>query len=153
MGISKPLDKRDIIILEELQMDGRMSLSALGRKIGLSQPAVSERVARLEADGVISGYRAEINLGLVDLKLSAVIRLSTTHEHIPKCLQRFAEMPSVIGVKRVTGEDCFVLEVVFSNPAELETVVDLIAQFGPVSTALVLRREKDKIIGRQLLSD
>lgn len=151
MGQLKSLDKRDIDILEALQRDGRMSLSALGREIGLSQPAVSERVARLEADGIISGYRAEINLNQVNLKLTAVIRLSTTHEHIPECLKRFADMPNVIAVKRITGEDCFVLDVVFSDPTQLETMVDQIAKFGSVSTSLVLRREKDKIIGKELL--
>lgn len=151
MDKPKALDKRDIDILEALQRDGRMSLSALGRDIGLSQPAVSERVARLEADGIISGYRAEIDLNRVNLKLNAVIRLSTTHEHIQSCLKRFADMPNVIAVKRVTGEDCFVLDVVFSDPSELETLVDRIAKFGPVSTSLVLRRETDKIIGKELL--
>lgn len=151
MDHPKALDKRDIDILEALQRDGRISLSALGRKIGLSQPAVSERVARLEADGIISGYRAEVDLNRVNLKLTAVIRLSTTHEHIQACLRRFADMPNVIAVKRVTGEDCFVLDVVFSDPSELETIVDRIAKFGPVSTSLVLRRETDKIIGKELL--
>ena len=76
------LDKKDRLILQALQQDARQSLSALGKRIGLSQPAISERVRRLEEAGVIDGYSARVNLAAVGLRLQAIVRLRTTHEHI-----------------------------------------------------------------------
>src|ERR1044071_6855209 len=101
------LDPTDIAIIEAMQEDGRIAMSELGRKIGLSQPATSERVKRLEERGVITGYGARINPAALGLRMMAVIRVRTTHEHIQSCLKQFAEMPHVLEVLRLTGEDCF----------------------------------------------
>ena len=72
------LDKKDRQILMALQHDARQSLSALGKQIGLSQPAMSERVKKLEDAGVIAGYAARINLAAVGLGLQAVVRVRTS---------------------------------------------------------------------------
>jgi|SRR5450830_68552 len=146
-----PLDETDVLIIEAMQKDGRISVSELGRMIGLSQPAASERVKRLEERGVIVGYTARIDASALGLNMMAVIRLRTTHEHIGSCLKRFAEMPHVLEVLRLTGEDCFLLKVLVPSPAELEAIVDAIARFGAVTTSLVLRSEAPKSIGRELL--
>lgn len=74
------LDKIDWRILEELQNDGRIPLATLGKRIGLSQPAVSERVKRLESVGVIEGYSARVNYQAVGLELLAIARIKTTFE-------------------------------------------------------------------------
>jgi Lrp/AsnC family transcriptional regulator, leucine-responsive regulatory protein len=145
------IDPTDVAILEALQENGRMGLSELGRAIGLSQPATSERVKRLEERGIISGYTALVNPAALGLGMMAIIRLSTTHEHIKPCLKHFAAMPHVIEVHRLTGEDCFILKVLVPNPGELETIVDTIARHGGVKTALVLRSEPVKPISRELL--
>jgi Lrp/AsnC family leucine-responsive transcriptional regulator len=145
------VDPTDMAILEALQDNGRMGMSELGRTIGLSQPATSERVKRLEERGIISGYTARIDPAALGLGMMAIIRLSTTHEHIKPCLKQFAEMPHVIEVQRLTGEDCFLLKVLVPDPAKLETIVDTIARHGSVKTALVLRSEPVKPIGRDLL--
>ena len=73
------LDKKDRLILQALQQDARQSLSALGKRIGLSQPAISERVRRLEEAGVIDGYSARVNLAAVGLRLQASSRLHSRH--------------------------------------------------------------------------
>jgi len=145
------LDQKDFTILELLQADGRMSLTDLGRKVGLSQPAISERVLRLEERGVITGYGARIDAQVLGLTSSAIIRLRTTHEHIAACLKRFSEMPQVIDVYRVTGEDCFVIRVIVSEPSALEAIVDGLARFGTVTTSVVLRTEPTKPIQRSLV--
>lgn len=145
------LDPTDIAIIEVLQEDGRIAISELGRRIGLSQPATSERVKRLEERGIISGYGARIDAARLGLGMTAVIRLKTTHEHIRACLKQFAEMPQVIEVLRLTGEDCFLLKVLVPTPGELETIVDTIARFGAVTTSLVLSAEAAKPIGRALI--
>ena len=132
------LDKKDRQIIQALQHDARQSLAALGRRIGLSQPAMSERVKRLEESGVIEGYAARVNLKAVGLGLQAVVRIKTTHEHIQRYQALFAAMPEVFDVVRVTGEDCFIARCAFAEPADLERVVDTLAAHGSVTTCLVL---------------
>lgn len=146
-----PLDPTDIAILEVLQQDGRIGISELGRRIGLSQPATSERVKRLEERGIVTGYGARIDAAALGLGMMAIIRLRTTHEHIRACLTQFSEIPNIVEVFRLTGEDCFLLKVLVPNPSQLESIVDSIARYGSVQTSLVLREEPAKPIGRSLL--
>lgn len=145
------LDPTDIAIIEAMQENGRIAISELGRRIGLSQPATSERVKRLEERGIIAGYTARIDPAALGLGMMAVIRLRTTHEHIQRCLKQFSEMPHIIEVLRLTGEDCFILKVLVPSPSQLETIVDSIARFGSVTTSLVLRSEPPKTFGRSLI--
>lgn len=132
------LDKKDRQIIQALQQDARQSLAALGRRIGLSQPAMSERLKRLEESGVIEGYGARVNLKAIGLGLQAVVRVRTTHEYIQRYLALFAAMPEVFDVVRVTGEDCFIVRCAFAEPADLERIVDALAAHGSVTTGLVL---------------
>ncbi|AUG55333.1 Lrp/AsnC family transcriptional regulator [Thalassospira marina] len=145
------IDRLDIAIIEALQENARTPLSELGRRIGLSQPAMSERVKRLEERGIITGYGARIDPAALGLGLMAIIRLKTTHEHIQPCLRHFASMPHVIEVHRLTGEDCFMLKVLVPTPGDLESIVDSIARHGAVTTSLVLRSEPAKPIGSAVL--
>ena len=148
---STVLDPTDIAIVELMQQDGRISVSELGRRVGLSQPAASERLKRLEERGVISSYKAIIDPAALGLGMMAIIRVKTTHEHIRACLRQFAEMPQVIEVLRLTGEDCFLLKILVPTPGDLELIVDSVARFGAVTTSLVLSREEPKSIGRNLI--
>jgi Lrp/AsnC family leucine-responsive transcriptional regulator len=140
------LDKRDRLIIKALQQDARQSLSALGKRIGLSQPAVSERVKKLEDAGVICGYSARIDLRAIGLRLQAVVRVRTTHEHIQRYVALFESMPEVLDVVRVTGDDCFVVRCAFAEPEDLERVVDALAVHGSITTALVLSHPVSKTI-------
>ena len=138
------LDKKDRLIITALQEDARQSLAALGRRIGLSQPAISERVKKLEESGVIDGYAAKINLAAIGLRLQAVVRVRTTHEHVKRYVSLFESMPEVLDAVRVTGDDCFVVRCAFASPADLERVVDALAVHGSVSTSLVLSHPVSK---------
>ncbi|MER8395267.1 Lrp/AsnC family transcriptional regulator [Mesorhizobium sp. M1340] len=146
------LDPTDLAIIEIMQEDGRIGISELGRRVGLSQPATSERVKRLEERGVILGYKAVINSAALGLGTMAVIRLRTTHEHIQACLKKFAQLPEVVEVLRVTGEDCFLVKVVVPSPPDLESIVDSIGRYGTVTTNVVLRAEQPKRLGRELMT-
>ena len=141
-----PLDQLDWKILEALQANARITNTALGKLVGLSQPAVTARIKQLEEVGVIEGYAARINLGLAGLNTSAWIRLRTTHAQIKECLQAFDAMPEVIEAHRVTGEDCFVVRVVVSQMPQLEQAIDSLAKFGAVSTSVVLASYKPKAV-------
>jgi Lrp/AsnC family leucine-responsive transcriptional regulator len=138
------LDKKDRLIITALQQDARQSLSALGKRIGLSQPAVSERVRKLEAAGVISGYAARVDLAAVGLPLQAVVRVRTTHQHLQRYVALFDAMPEVLDAVRVTGDDCFVVRCAFAAPQDLQRVVDALAVHGSVTTALVLSHPVSK---------
>jgi len=138
------LDKKDRLIIKALQQDARRSLSSLGRQIALSQPAVSERVKKLEEAGVIAGYSARIDLAAIGLRLQAVVRVRTTHEHIKWYVALFESMPEILDVVRITGDDCFVARCAFAEPEDLERVVDALAVHGSVTTALVLSHPVSK---------
>jgi Lrp/AsnC family leucine-responsive transcriptional regulator len=148
---SSRLDAKDYAIIEALQEDGRIPLSELGRKIGLSQPAMSERVRRLEERGVITGYGARINPAALGLNMMAIIRLKTAHEHIRACLKQFNELPFIVEMHRVTGDDCFVLKAIVPAPEYLAKIVDAIGRFGAVTTSVVLQSEPPKLLSRTLL--
>jgi Lrp/AsnC family transcriptional regulator, leucine-responsive regulatory protein len=132
------LDNIDRSILELLQADGRLSGAEVGRRVGLSQPAASARIQRLEKSGVITGYRATVDPLKIGLNIHAVIRLRTTHAQLASALKIAAQTPEVIEVTRVTGDDCLLLDVQCANAARLEQVVDSVARHGPVTTSVVL---------------
>lgn len=132
------LDKKDWLIIQALQLDARQSLAALGKRIGLSQPAMSERVRKLEDAGVIEGYGARVNLRKIGVGLTAIIRIETSHEGIAPYLRLFADMPEVLEADRVTGQDCFIVRCAIAEPSDLERVVDALAVHGSVTTSLVL---------------
>jgi len=143
------LDAIDWRIIEALQDDGRASLSSLGKKVGLSQPAVSERVKRLEARGVIEGYSARINFRAVGLDLLAIARIKTTFANLQACLKLFASMPEILEVHRVTGEDCLIVKVLVPRAEQLEAVIDRLAKYGSVTTSIVLSSQPPAAITKR----
>lgn len=140
------LDRLDWRIVEALQRNARISNTELGKQIGLSQPAVAARIRRLEELGVIEGYSARINPGLIGRGISAMVRIRTTHAEIKRCLSAFEAMPEIVEAYRVTGEDCFIVRIVVQEMAQLETAIDTLARFGPVTTAVVLASYPPKAI-------
>jgi Lrp/AsnC family transcriptional regulator, leucine-responsive regulatory protein len=140
------LDRLDWKILELLQSNARVTNTEIGKKVGLSQPAVTARIQQLEARGVIEGYSAKINLSLTGLHTSAWIRIRTTHAQIKQCLHAFAAMPEVIEAYRITGEDCFAIRVVVTQMPQLEAAIDALAKLGAVSTSVVLASYPPKVI-------
>lgn len=134
-----PLDEIDRQILTILQEDGRLSGTDIGRRVNLSQPAVSARIQRLERSGVIKGYTAVVDPPKVGLNIHAVVRIRTTHARIPEALELFEKLDQVTATYRLTGEDCFLLDVHTADAGALEQLVDTIGRLGAVSTSLVLR--------------
>ncbi|MFJ8869639.1 Lrp/AsnC family transcriptional regulator [Streptomyces sp. NPDC102473] len=133
------LDATDHSILAILQSEGRLSGAEVGRRVGLSQPAASARIQRLERQGVITGYRAVVEPASVGLNIHAVVRLRTTHARLTPALALAARIPEVVTTLRVTGEDCLLFDVHCADAGRLEQIVDSLARFGPVTTSLVLR--------------
>lgn len=133
------LDQIDRHILKLLQAEGRLTGAEVGRRVGLSQPAASARIQRLEKNGVITGYQAIVDRAALGLNVHAIIRLRTTHAQLSRALDFASRIPDVASTLRVTGEDCLVFDVYCPQAGRLEEVVDALARYGPVTTSLVLR--------------
>jgi Lrp/AsnC family leucine-responsive transcriptional regulator len=137
--MAESLDDVDWSILTELQRDGRIALTELGRRVNLSASAATERVRRLEGMGVITGYRAAVDLELAGFPVLAVVRLKypgNRHEPLHRLLEERAE---ILECLRVTGEDCYTLKVAARSMTHLEEIVDELCQFGTTTTSLVYR--------------
>jgi Lrp/AsnC family leucine-responsive transcriptional regulator len=131
------LDEIDLRLLAELQVDARLSLAELGRRVGLSSPAVAERVARLEREGVILGYHAQLDPRALGYALSAVIRAKPAPRQLHLVGEVARQTPEVVDCRRVTGEDCFVMTVHVRSVEHLEEVIDRFAAHGQTTTSVV----------------
>jgi Lrp/AsnC family leucine-responsive transcriptional regulator len=131
------LDATNRRLLAELQADARLSLAELGRRVGLSSPAVAERLGRLERDGVIRGYHAEVDPRALGYALSAVIRIRPAPRQIAEVARRAQETPEVVACDRITGDDCFVLRAHVRDVDHLEEVIDRFTLFGQTTTSIV----------------
>ncbi|SCL52357.1 Lrp/AsnC family transcriptional regulator [Micromonospora chersina] len=135
--MAEDLDAVDWSILTELQGDGRLPITELSRRVRLSASATTERVRRLEATGVITGYRAEVDLAKAGFPVLAVVRLKypgSRHEPLHKLLERRSE---ILECLRTTGDDCYVLKVAATSMAHLEQLVNELASFGSTTTNVV----------------
>jgi Lrp/AsnC family leucine-responsive transcriptional regulator len=131
------LDATNLRLLSELQEDARLSLAELGRRVGLSSPAVADRLARLEEDGVIRGYHADIDPRAVGYALSVVIRIRPAPRELRKVADVARETPEVVRCDRVTGEDCYVMRAHVRDVEHLEEVIDRFAIYGQTTSSIV----------------
>src|SRR3954453_9534364 len=130
-------DPTNLRLLEELQADARTSLAELGRRVGLSSPAVGERLQRLEETGVITGYRAVVDPRAVGYALGAVLRIRPAPRQIPKVADVAERTPEVVECHRITGEDCFFMKLYVRDVEHLEEVIDAFTPFGQTTTSIM----------------
>src|SRR4051794_26431533 len=131
------LDETNLRLLGELQRDARLSLAELGRRVGLSSPAVAERVKRLELEGVIVGYRAEIDPRRLGYSLGVIIRIRPNPRQIADVAALARDTPEVIECHRVTGEDCYVMTAYVRDVEHLEAVIDQFVAYGQTTSAIM----------------
>jgi Lrp/AsnC family transcriptional regulator, leucine-responsive regulatory protein len=124
-------------ILAELQNDARVTLAELGRRVGLSAPAVADRLARLEEDGTITGYRAEIDPRALGYTLSVVIRIRPAPRELRKVAELAQRTPEVVECHRITGEDCYFIKAHVRDVTHLEEVIDQFAVYGQTTSSIV----------------
>jgi len=137
LEIERLLDETGWQILQELQQNARLSFSELGQRVGLSSPAVTERVRRMEDAGIITGYRAEINTTKVGFPITAIIRMSAPGD----CKQLNATVgafPEVLESDRVAGGDSVIMKVIATSMEHLEELIDRLAVYGSTTTSIVL---------------
>ncbi len=138
MDLSKLLDEIGRKILAELQENGRIPFSELGRRVGLSTPAVMDRVRRLEDAGVIAGYRAEVDHSKMGYPIAAFIGVHVTGDFLPRMSKLAKGIPEVLECHRVTGSDSFIMKVMAGSVEELEKTIDRLTPYVATTTSLVL---------------
>jgi Lrp/AsnC family transcriptional regulator, leucine-responsive regulatory protein len=130
-------DATNLKLLTELQEDARLSLAELGRRVGLSSPAVADRLKRLEDEGVITGYRAEVNPRALGYALGVVIRIRPAPRQLAAVAQLARDTPEVLECHRVTGDDCYVMTAYVRDVEHLEQVIDQFAAYGQTTSSIM----------------
>ena len=142
------MDRYDQKIIKELQQDARISYTELGKLIGLSGPAVKERVNKLEDSGIIEGYRAQLNLSRLGYSLTVIINFKMNPGNIKHFIDKLKRMPEVVECNRVTGGDNMIMKVLLKNTEELEKLINKLIEYGVPTTSVVLSTPiKDRILG------
>jgi Lrp/AsnC family leucine-responsive transcriptional regulator len=134
---AKLLDFVNLKLLELLEEDGRMGIAELGRQVGMSAPAVAERVQRLERAGVIAGYRAEIDPRAVGFPVAAVVRIRPAPGQLQRIPKIARETPEVAECYRITGDDCYLVRLHLRSIDELEDMLDRFTPYGQTTTSII----------------
>jgi Lrp/AsnC family transcriptional regulator, leucine-responsive regulatory protein len=134
------LDELDAVnrsIVDELAADPRVTFAELGRRVGLSSPAVAERVARLEEAGVIR-YRVDVDPEALGLPLAAWVRVRPAARQLPKIAELARALPEVVVCDRISGEDCFLMKLHVASMGHLEELLDRFLAFGQTTSSFVV---------------
>jgi len=134
------IDTVNIRILEELQQDPRVTMSELGRRVGMSSPAVTERVRRMEEAGIITGYHAAVDPSKAGFPIVVYMRLAISggDNMVSRATAAVKRMPEILECHRVTGTDSFILRAGLLSVTHLESLIDRLTPFGMTSTSTVL---------------
>ncbi|TEG74629.1 Lrp/AsnC family transcriptional regulator [Pseudomonas aeruginosa] len=132
------MDKYDRALLAALIDNGRLTFAELARRINLSPPAVADRVAKLEAEGVITGYHASVNLAKLGLPIECVIELRITEKDCQSVLDELARIPQLTLCHRITGDACVLMKAAVASMPELQDLIDRLMKFGISKTSMIL---------------
>ncbi|MBE7517417.1 MAG: Lrp/AsnC family transcriptional regulator [Chloracidobacterium sp.] len=132
------MDDIDRKILSELQADARTSFAELGRRVGLTTPAVIERVRKLEDARIIAGYHAEVDAAKIGLPITAFIRMNIAGVDFSHIIEVAENSFEVLECHRGTGGDSFIMKVAVSSVEHLQEVIDRLTPYGITTTTIVL---------------
>ena len=132
------LDSLNWKILKCLQENARQSNVAIGKKVGISSPAVSERIKKMEDAGIIQGYKTSVSPLDVGYQLKALITLRAFMGMLKPFLEKVKSYDEVLNCYRITGNENIIMEVVFKNQKHLESFIDQLIVYGETKTQIVL---------------
>lgn len=135
--LSPLLDGMNLRLLRELQLDPRQATSKLARKLGMSAPAVSERVQRLREAGVITGCRLDLDPRALGLPVTAYVRIRPGPGQLSRIADLAQSTPEVVECHRITGEDCFLLKIHVAEVNGIEAILDRFLAHGQTTTSIV----------------
>lgn len=125
-------------ILKQLQLNARISMTELSKKVGLTAPAVAERIKKLEDMGIIKGYYTQISYIKAGYQLKAIITLKVFMGRLKPFLEKVNDFKEVINCYRITGSENIIIEVILKNQKHLETFIDQLISYGETKTHIVL---------------
>lgn len=134
------VDAINVKILKCLQQNARLSNAEIGRQVGISSPAVSERIKKMEDLGIIEGYQTIVSPFEIGYQLKAIITLRAFMGKLKPFLEKVKTFDEVINCYRITGDENIVMEVVLKNQKHLETFIDQLISYGESKTQIVLSR-------------
>jgi Lrp/AsnC family transcriptional regulator, leucine-responsive regulatory protein len=132
------LDEVNVRLLAELHGNPRLPMSELARRVGMSAPAVTERVQRLERTGVITGFRMDVDPAALGLPVTALVRIRPGPGQLPKIAEAARNTPQVVECFRITGEDCFLMKIHGPSIEQLEEILDRFLVYGQTTTSIVV---------------
>jgi Lrp/AsnC family leucine-responsive transcriptional regulator len=132
------LDELHYAILTELQADSRLSHAEIGRRIGLTAPAVAERIKRMQNDGILQGFSLEIDFERLGFQQQALIGLKLPNGYIDVFLKEAKSLDGIINITHTTGEYCFFVTVAVQSTRELQRILDTIGKLGQTTTVSIL---------------
>ena len=147
MPSDQQLDDTNRRLLHELQENARLSIAELGRRVGLSSPAVADRLQRLEASGTITGYHAQVDPRALGLTLSAVVRVRPAPGQLQNVADLARRTEEVTECHRITGEDCYIMRAHVRDVTHLEELIDRFVVLGQTTTSIV---QSSPVPGRPL---
>jgi Lrp/AsnC family transcriptional regulator, leucine-responsive regulatory protein len=130
-------DEKNLTLLRLLERNPRTPISQLARRIGMSNPAVKERILRLEESGILAGYRLELNPQELGYEVTAFVRIRPLPGHLAKIAELARTIAEVTECHRITGEDCFILKVFLKEISNLDRVLDKFLAHGQTTTSIV----------------
>jgi Lrp/AsnC family transcriptional regulator, leucine-responsive regulatory protein len=132
------MDDVDVRLLELLQLDGRMTISELSKKMNLSRPSITERLHKLEDQGVIEGYGARVSAAALGRNILAIIQMSDLKISCRQFEKMILNESEVLECHRVTGSVSYVMKAAVTGMNSLEALVDRLVPYGNVNTSIVL---------------
>lgn len=136
--VNKGLDDFNWKIIQELQMNARITIAEIGKRISLSAPAVAERIKKLEEEGYIKGYRTVVDYDKLGLSVPVFINYKATKISHGDMITMVDKMPEVMEWYSITGTHCSILKVIVASTKELEAIIEKLQEFGETSTAIIL---------------
>lgn len=136
--ITKELDSLNWKILIELQKNARISYTDLGKIIGLTAPAVAERIEKLEAAGIIKGYRAEVDIEKLGFPIRVIMNFTIDRGKEKAFTELLKSMPEVYECNRITGNYCMSIKMAVRHSSEIDDIVIRFRDYGTSATEIIL---------------
>ncbi len=132
------IDDLNWAILKSLQGNARESFANIGRKVGLTPPAIAERVKKMEDMGILTGYKAMVSHTQTGYQLKAIVTLRAFMGKLKPFLEMVGSFEEVLNCYRITGNENIIMEVVLKDQFHLERFIDKIIQYGEARTHIIL---------------
>ena len=135
------IDNTDIKILKELQLDSRLSIRELSKRVNRSPPSVSERIKKLEDNGVIESYTIKINKSALDFSIQCIIQIDIKNSNFVKFKELIYNHPRIVFCYRIAGHSCILVKLIAKSISEIEKFIDSISSLDSTTSTHIIFSE------------